>query len=219
METACKNLMDEILAFIPEKKGTVLDFGCGTGAGTEYLTRYFSPESITGIAFSKISLKNCRRKVSGARFFQKRFAGFVLPSESIDNAIWARDLFPLKGPRNKIFQLIFRVLKHEGRLVCFDYLDNNQNGIMKKAASFFKPSIDNADAYHEILKSIGFDEIRIMDSTYETATSFRKHLSRYFALKIMAGELDGNDLQKIRERLNLNNVMTPKCFLIVARKP
>ena len=51
--TACENLMDEILTFIPNNNGKVVDVDCGTGASTLHLLKRFPPESVLGIASSK----------------------------------------------------------------------------------------------------------------------------------------------------------------------
>src|SRR5881409_3299312 len=46
---ACENLVEKLLDFIPEKKGTILDVACGQGASTRHLLNYYSPADVTGI--------------------------------------------------------------------------------------------------------------------------------------------------------------------------
>ncbi len=41
--------MEKLMAFIPEKNGTILDVACGKGATTRYLLKYYTPENVTGI--------------------------------------------------------------------------------------------------------------------------------------------------------------------------
>jgi MPBQ/MSBQ methyltransferase len=38
---ACENLMEELLAFIPEKEGAILDVACGKGGTSRYLLKYY----------------------------------------------------------------------------------------------------------------------------------------------------------------------------------
>ncbi|WP_044035199.1 SAM-dependent methyltransferase, partial [Microcystis aeruginosa] len=39
-EASC-TLMEKLLEFIPNKQGTILDVGCGLGATTHYLLKYY----------------------------------------------------------------------------------------------------------------------------------------------------------------------------------
>ena len=41
---ACENLIEKLLAFVPEKQGTILDVPCGKGATTRHLLKYWLPE-------------------------------------------------------------------------------------------------------------------------------------------------------------------------------
>jgi MPBQ/MSBQ methyltransferase len=50
---ACENLMEKLLAGIPEKNGNILDVACGKGATTRHLLEYYNPEDVTGINISE----------------------------------------------------------------------------------------------------------------------------------------------------------------------
>jgi SAM-dependent methyltransferase len=54
---ACADLMDRLIALIPEKRGTVLDVACGKGATTQYLLRRFWPSNVVGINISEKQLR------------------------------------------------------------------------------------------------------------------------------------------------------------------
>jgi len=58
---ACENLMEHLLAFLPEKRGTILDVACGKGATTRYLLNFYKPENVAaGINISLKQLKSLR---------------------------------------------------------------------------------------------------------------------------------------------------------------
>src|SRR5688572_19806155 len=65
---ACEALMEKLLAFIPEKKGTILDAACGKGATTRHLLKYYAPEAVTGINISEKQLETARGNAPGCRF-------------------------------------------------------------------------------------------------------------------------------------------------------
>jgi ubiquinone/menaquinone biosynthesis C-methylase UbiE len=49
----------KLLAFVPEKQGTILDVARGKGATTRHLLKYFKPENVTGINISEKQLARC----------------------------------------------------------------------------------------------------------------------------------------------------------------
>jgi MPBQ/MSBQ methyltransferase len=62
---ACENLMERLLAFIPEKKGSVLDVACGLGATTRYVLRYYGPSDVVGINIAEAQLRTSRVNAPG----------------------------------------------------------------------------------------------------------------------------------------------------------
>ena len=60
---ACEKLMEVLLAFIPQKIGTILDIACGMGGTTRYLLKYYAPESVTGINISAKQLQELPNRV------------------------------------------------------------------------------------------------------------------------------------------------------------
>ncbi len=51
-QEASSTLMEKLLEFIPNKQGTILDVGCGLGATTHYLLKYYPLTAIVGINIS-----------------------------------------------------------------------------------------------------------------------------------------------------------------------
>ena len=61
---ASENLMEELLAFIPQRTGNILDVSCGKGATTRYLLKYYNPEKVFGINVSKKQLQELGIRLS-----------------------------------------------------------------------------------------------------------------------------------------------------------
>src|SRR5690606_25916897 len=65
---ACENLMEELLAFIPEKRGRILDAACGLGGTTRYLLSYYEPEDVIAINIGAQQLDVARENAPGCTF-------------------------------------------------------------------------------------------------------------------------------------------------------
>jgi ubiquinone/menaquinone biosynthesis C-methylase UbiE len=217
--TACENLMDEILAFIPEKKGTIIDIGCGLGATTQYLLRHFSADAVTGVATDKKALKFCQKKVPGVKFLYRKLPKLRLPDESINFVFWAKGFGKLCS-RKKLLKECFRVLKSGGRLVCFDvvYATTNGGSIWQKFQLRERP-VDTLDVYRDLLLNSGFQEIQLADVTAECNGGFRKELARYIGLKRLANEIDRFTFQDLETYLLKNELPVHQCLLLSGRKP
>lgn len=216
---ACENLMDEILAFISEKKGTIVDIGCGLGTTTQYLLKYFPSDRVTGISSDKRALKACQERVPEVKFLYRKLPDLDLPAESVDSAIWAKghDSF---GSRNKLLLEIFGILKPGGQLVSFDILrtDVKRSGILKKIWDIHD-QVRTPEEYRDLLSETGFENIRIFDVTSESLVSFRRYIERFFGLKRLSGEIDIDTLMNIEAYLLMDDPPIYKCLLISGYKP
>jgi len=215
---ACENLMDEILAFIPQKRGTIVDIGCGPGATTRYLLKHFTPEAVTGITTNRRFLKTCREKATQVNFLQMKLPNLKLQSESFDFVIWVKG-FDRLGPRQKLLQESFRILKPGGQLVCFDvlYLSATRKSLWEQVRTF-SDSVKTPDEYRALLLSNGFQDIQLADVTAECIESFRKHRLKYFGLKKLSGEIDDTILKEIESHFLTAETQISQCLLISACK-
>ncbi len=93
---ACENLMEKLLAFIPNKTGTILDVACGTGATTRYLLKYYSPQNITGINISEKQLGRARANAPGCNFMIMNATNLEFEDSSFDNIICVEAAFDFK---------------------------------------------------------------------------------------------------------------------------
>src|SRR5262249_18609544 len=67
---ACENLLEKLLASIPERQGSILDVACGLGATTAHLLRYYRPSDVVGINISHKQLETCKVNAPGCTFLQ-----------------------------------------------------------------------------------------------------------------------------------------------------
>jgi SAM-dependent methyltransferase len=218
-KTACENLMQEILAYIPNKQGTVLDIGCGLGATTRYLLKYFNPESITGITHDKKYLSACRKNLPKVPFLYMKLPKVKMPDSLFDYVIWCKSFFPL-GSRHKLIKEAFRILKPNGQLVCFDVLYDKGRQYQKKR-SFWKQedSLEDPEAYQNLLLKTGFQDVQVENVTTQCVDAFRRYTTTYFELKEFAGEIDRQQLTKNETYKLMTEIPIHYCLLVTGRKP
>ena len=124
---ACENLMEKLLAFVPKKKGTILDVACGKGATTRYLLKYYNPRDVTGINISEKQLDRCRVNAPGCNFFLMNATELAFPDESFDNIVCVEAAFHF-NTREKFLHAASHMLKPGGRLVLSDILRRYRKG-------------------------------------------------------------------------------------------
>ena len=67
-QQACENLVEQLLALIPDKSGAILDVACGLGASTKHLPEYYSAAPVTGINISDRQLERAKTTLPPATF-------------------------------------------------------------------------------------------------------------------------------------------------------
>jgi SAM-dependent methyltransferase len=209
--TACENLMEEILAFIPEKQGKILDFGCGLGATTGYLLKYFKANDIVGVTPSYDNLKYCRRNAPGVTFIHKSLLKYKLKKESFDYVISIEGAGNFK--RKKMFQDILRILKPGGLLIGIDILPEN----IASDYCDMNDKIARLSEYNKLFLT-GFEDIHIVDITHDCLKGFEKGIERYFEPLILSRKICDNNFRKIRRFLQNQDSLTTKYVLISAKK-
>src|SRR5688572_27670431 len=105
---ACENLMEKLLAMVPDKSGTILDVACGVGAATRHLLRHYAPERITAVDFAEKNLETARRFTPGCTFRQMDATRLDFPSETFDTVICVEAAFHFQ-PRSRFLQEAWRV--------------------------------------------------------------------------------------------------------------
>lgn len=216
---ACETLMDEMLAFITTKQGSIVDIGCGLGASTRYLLKHYPPESVTGVTFSRDAITGCSRNAVDVRFVVSRLPRINLPSGTFDTAIWMTGFAPL-GDRQTLFNETVRILKPGGQLVCFDLLSRSpeKKQFLQKNTDW-QDSVGTIEEYRALFLSAGFEEPRIVDVTVESLRGFCAYAGRFMLIRRLAGEYSPELLDEVEKRLMIVENIVSCCVLASAFKP
>lgn len=190
---ACENLMEQLLAFIPERKGSILDVACGKGATTAYLIRDFPTEGITGINISEKQLEIARKNAPGCTFMVMNATELLFEDNSIDNIICVEAVFHF-FTREKFLKEAHRVLKPGGHLVFSDILMSREAEMTNESRTV-ENYIPDLDSYRTLLKKTGFSEHCVVDATTQCWQHHFQYAVNYFHRKFLNREIDLEFLQ------------------------
>jgi MPBQ/MSBQ methyltransferase len=79
--------MEKLLAFIPAKKGIILDVACGLGATTRHVLRYYAPSDMVGINIAEAQLRMSRVNAPDCTFIQMDAVNLGFRDSVFDNVI------------------------------------------------------------------------------------------------------------------------------------
>lgn len=190
---ASENLMERLLALIPNKRGLILDVACGKGATTRHLQRHYAPGAITGINISDRQLETCRRNAPGSRFLKMDATALQLPDASFDAAICVEAAFHF-NTRERFLREALRVLKPGGRLVLCDLLLTPE-AEERRPGRYPANYVPDAAAYADVGRAAGFAEIEVIDASEECFHGAFRHLARYSHEKLLRGEMSPEGLR------------------------
>jgi ubiquinone/menaquinone biosynthesis C-methylase UbiE len=217
-KTACENLVEKLLSFIPAKSGNILDVACGKGETALFLSKYFEPQNIMGINLSEKQLETCRRKVPGANFAQMDAAALQFADNSYDTIMCLEAVFHFHT-REKFLKEAYRVLKPQGYLVLTDVLLTEWG---KKHKLWWidaaNAGVSDLQEYTELYQRLGFLGIQVIDATKECWQGYYTNLARYCCGKLDEREFEVTVFNKIAVNIFRKIPATRYYLLVAARK-
>lgn len=214
---ACENLLQRLLAYLPEPRGRVLDVACGLGATSRSLGRRFGPENVTGVNISETQLERCRLHAPGTSFLLMDATRLELPDASFDHVVCVEAAFHF-DTREAFLRQALRVLKPGGWLLMSDILHDRW---AERLNPLLVPAnhLPGPEAYRRLLLRTGYRSVDVRDVTVESWERSNLHLARFLCARFRDGRLGRQAFNQMMAARLLRILGTRYYVVIAGRKP
>jgi len=214
---ASRNLVARLLDLIPEKTGRILDVACGKGATTLELLQYYPASNVTGINISEKQLNRCWTKAPDCTFIRMDATDLKFADNTFDAVICVEAAFHF-NTREQFLAEALRVLRPGGRIALADLL-THQQAERTNRMRFPQNYLGSPEAYHDLLRKVGFDTVQVIDATVECNDRHHQHLFRFLLDCLAEGRLDKAHYVRAMRRL-LWVMLTSEYYVLAGgRKP
>jgi ubiquinone/menaquinone biosynthesis C-methylase UbiE len=120
-------LYDRVVGYVELAGCTVVEVGCGSGAGSAYLARTRHPASFLGVDLSDNMIAWCREQheLPGLQFLQGDAQNLPVASNSVDAVINVESSHCYPS-RRRFFEEVMRVLRPGGSFLFADILQSSE---------------------------------------------------------------------------------------------
>ncbi|HMP77416.1 MAG TPA: hypothetical protein PKE12_14060 [Kiritimatiellia bacterium] len=209
---ACDNLVDEALALLPQKTGRIVDFGCGAGATTRRLLKWFPAKEISGLCLDKKIPPHLSEDASGITWTkraQPASADIVVTLETLSR----------ESNGQALLRDAVKALKPGGWIVGAQALSAHPGTPWRTQPGWRKKPVTTADGFAGLLTALGLADVKVLDRTAVCWTLFHAKFGVYLWEKRLENELDEELQEAVREALHGAFEPFQAYILFAARKP
>ena len=188
-EQACFNLMEKLLAFIPEKQGKILDVGCGLGATTNYLSKYYSPQNVIGINISPQQLEQAQINASACKFINMDAVKMDFEDNSFENIICVEAAFYF-DTREQFLGEAKRILKPGGKLILSDLFFSTTEYLGGDVLIPQANIINSVEEYKDLYQKVRFESVELIEATEECWLKHSQYMNNWLHEEFQAGKMN-----------------------------